>query len=114
MPNSNDYDVRLFPHRMNPMAGDAAPLATDHMLATYLEASQDLCETNSILFGAAMAVCRIIGSKLPMAGRAVRQSSAIPARRKRIEDRITKARALIGRLTSFRSGNIDRGLCVPL
>ncbi|CAG5029065.1 unnamed protein product [Parnassius apollo] len=40
-----------------------------------------------------------------MAGRATKQSSAIPAWRKRIEDRIAKARALIGRLISFRSGN---------
>ncbi|CAG5016897.1 unnamed protein product [Parnassius apollo] len=56
-------------------------------------------------FGAAVAACRIIGAKLPMAGRATKQSSAIPAWRKRIEDRITKARALIGRLTTIRSGN---------
>ncbi|CAG4993568.1 unnamed protein product [Parnassius apollo] len=49
------------------------------MLVTYLKASRDLCETYSILFGAALAVCRIIGAKLPMAGRATRQSSAIPA-----------------------------------
>ncbi|CAG5017982.1 unnamed protein product [Parnassius apollo] len=75
------------------------------MLVTYLEASRDLCETDSILFGAALAVCRIIGAKLPMAGSATRQSSTIPSRKKRIEDRITKPRALIGRLTSFRSGN---------
>ncbi|CAG5032178.1 unnamed protein product [Parnassius apollo] len=44
-----------------------------------------------------------------MAGHATRQSSAIqpsiPAWRKRIEDRIAKARALIGRLICFRSGN---------
>ncbi|CAG4949297.1 unnamed protein product [Parnassius apollo] len=75
------------------------------MLVTYLEASRDLCETDSILFGATLAVCRIIGAKLPMAERATRQSSAIPAWKKRIEDRIAKARAFIGRLTSFRSGN---------
>ncbi|CAG4964248.1 unnamed protein product [Parnassius apollo] len=75
------------------------------MLVTYLEASRYLCETDSILFGATLAVCRIIGAKLPMAGRATQQSSAIPAWRKRIEDRIAKARALICRLTSFRSGN---------
>ncbi|CAG5035223.1 unnamed protein product [Parnassius apollo] len=36
---------------------------------------------------------------------ALLQSSAISAWRKRIEDRVAKARALIGRLTSFRSGN---------
>ncbi|CAG5021086.1 unnamed protein product [Parnassius apollo] len=79
--------------------------ALNPMLVTYLEASRDLCETDSILFGAALAVCRIIGAKLPVAGRATQKSSAIPAWRKRIEDRIAKARALIGRLTSFRSGN---------
>ncbi|CAG4989056.1 unnamed protein product [Parnassius apollo] len=79
--------------------------ALNPMLVTYLEASRDLCKTDSIIFGAALAVCRIIGAKLSMAGRATRQSSAIPAWRKRIEDRIAKARALIGRLTSFRSGN---------
>ncbi|CAG5054424.1 unnamed protein product [Parnassius apollo] len=79
--------------------------ALNPMLVTYLEASRDLCETDSVLFGAAVAACRIIGAKLPMAGRATKQSSAIPAWRKRIEDRIAKARALIGRLISFRSGN---------
>ncbi|CAG5054666.1 unnamed protein product [Parnassius apollo] len=79
--------------------------ALNPMLVTYLETSRDLCETDSILFGAAVAVCRIIGAKLPMAGRATTQSNANPAWRKRIEDRIAKARALIGRLTSFRSGN---------
>ncbi|CAG4935024.1 unnamed protein product [Parnassius apollo] len=79
--------------------------ALNPMLVTYLEASRDLCETDSILFGAAVAVCRIIGAKLPTAGRATTQTNAIPAWRKRIEDRIAKARALIGRLTSLRSGN---------
>ncbi|CAG4932126.1 unnamed protein product [Parnassius apollo] len=79
--------------------------ALNPMLVTYLKASHDLCETDSILFGAALEVCHIIGTKLPMVGRATQQSSAIPAWRKRIEDRIAKARTLIGRLTSFRSGN---------
>ncbi|CAH2063853.1 unnamed protein product, partial [Iphiclides podalirius] len=75
------------------------------MLATYLEASRDLCDTDSILFGAALAVCRIVGAKLPKAGRATRPGSTIPAWRRRIEDRIAKVRAIIGRLISFRSGN---------
>ncbi|CAG4987975.1 unnamed protein product [Parnassius apollo] len=75
------------------------------MLVTYLEASRDLCETDSILFGVALAVYRIIGAKLSTAGRATGQSSAIPAWRIRIEERIAKARALIGRLICFRSGN---------
>ncbi|CAG4971422.1 unnamed protein product [Parnassius apollo] len=51
--------------------------ALNPMLVTYLEASRDLCETDSFLFGAALAVWRIIGTKLLMAGRATRQSSAI-------------------------------------
>ncbi|CAG5046406.1 unnamed protein product [Parnassius apollo] len=40
-----------------------------------------------------------------MAGRATGQSSAIPAWRVRIEERIAKDRALIGRLICFRSCN---------
>ncbi|CAG4967367.1 unnamed protein product [Parnassius apollo] len=79
--------------------------ALNPMLVTYLEASRDLCETDSILFGAALAVCRIIVAKVSTAGRATGQSSAIPAWRRRIEERIAKARALIGRLICFRSGN---------
>ncbi|CAG4933677.1 unnamed protein product [Parnassius apollo] len=79
--------------------------ALNPMLVTYLEASRDLCETDSVLFGAALAVWRIIGARLPTAGRAIGQSSAIPAWRIRIEERIAKARALIGRLICFRSGN---------
>ncbi|CAG5024061.1 unnamed protein product [Parnassius apollo] len=75
------------------------------MLVTYLEASQDLCKTNAILFGAALAVCRIIGAKLSTARRATGQSSAISAWRIRIDERSAKARALIGRLICFRSGN---------
>ncbi|CAG5037857.1 unnamed protein product [Parnassius apollo] len=79
--------------------------ALNPMLVTYLEASRDLCETDSILFGAALAFCRIIGAKVSTAGRATGHSSAIPAWRRRIEERIAKARALIGRLICFRSGN---------
>ncbi|CAG5034119.1 unnamed protein product [Parnassius apollo] len=57
----------------------AVARALNPMLVTYLEASRDLCETDSILFGAALAVCRIIGAKLSTAGRTTGQSSAIPA-----------------------------------
>ncbi|CAG5043322.1 unnamed protein product [Parnassius apollo] len=45
------------------------------------------------------------GAKVSTAGRATGHSSAIPAWRRRIEERIAKARALIGRLICFRSGN---------
>ncbi|CAG5053666.1 unnamed protein product [Parnassius apollo] len=79
--------------------------ALNPMLVTYLEASWDLCETDSILFDAALAVCRIIGAKLSTTGRTTGQSIAIPTWRTRIEERIAKARTLIGRLICFRSGN---------
>ncbi|CAG4986315.1 unnamed protein product [Parnassius apollo] len=76
--------------------------ALNPMLVTYLEARQDLCETDSIIFGAALAVCRIIGAKLSTSGRTTGQSSAIPAWRTRIKECIAKAKALIGRLICFR------------
>ncbi|CAG5019713.1 unnamed protein product [Parnassius apollo] len=83
----------------------AVVMALNPMLVTYLEASRDLCETDSILFGATLAVCRIIGAKLSTAGLVTGQSSAIPVWRIRIEELIAKARALIGRLICVRSGN---------
>ncbi|CAG4964969.1 unnamed protein product, partial [Parnassius apollo] len=76
--------------------------ALNPMLVIYLEASRDLCDTDSILFDVALPVCRIIGAKV---SKATGQSSAIPAWRRRIEERITKARALIGGVICFRSGN---------
>ncbi|CAG5018780.1 unnamed protein product [Parnassius apollo] len=42
--------------------------ALNPMLGTYLEASRDLCDTDSILFGVALAVCRIIGANVSTAG----------------------------------------------
>ncbi|CAG5055574.1 unnamed protein product [Parnassius apollo] len=78
--------------------------ALNSMLVTYLEASRDLCETNSILFGAALAVCRNIGAKLSTAERNTGQSSAIPAWRTRIEERIAKAMALIVKRCRYASG----------
>ncbi|CAG4976367.1 unnamed protein product [Parnassius apollo] len=78
--------------------------ALNQMLVTWKPAGTFARRTEFFL-APHYAVCRIIGAKLPMAGCATKQSSAIPAWRKRIEDRVAKARALIGRLTSFRSGN---------
>ncbi|CAG5046103.1 unnamed protein product [Parnassius apollo] len=40
------------------------------MLVAYMEASRDLCKTDSILFGAVLAVCCITGAKVSSAGRA--------------------------------------------
>ncbi|CAG5013838.1 unnamed protein product [Parnassius apollo] len=64
--------------------------ALNPMLVTNLEASRYLCETDTILFGAALAGCPIIGTKLSTAGRATGQSSAILAWKIRIEERILK------------------------
>ncbi|CAG4936192.1 unnamed protein product [Parnassius apollo] len=47
--------------------------ALNPILVTKLEASQDLCKTDLIPFVAAVGVGRIIGAKLPMAGRASKQ-----------------------------------------
>lgn len=76
-----------------------------NMLGPYLESSMSLGDTNSILFAAAMAVCRFIGAKFPSTGAPVSTGSAVPAWKKRIEKRIIGARSLIGRLICFRSGN---------
>ncbi|CAG5019455.1 unnamed protein product [Parnassius apollo] len=102
MPLESRPRLPRIPHSKQNRAVDRA---LNPMLVTYLEASRDLCETDSILFGAVLALCRFIGAKLHVSGRATQKSSAIPARRKIIEDRIAKARALIDRLISFRSGN---------
>ncbi|CAG5055759.1 unnamed protein product [Parnassius apollo] len=151
-PNSNGYDVRLFPRRMRMLRlrmrrhkcrpgtgirayeeyigrGDCgnAQYASRKSTATsphspkqaesgcregsepnagYLFGSQPGSLRDGLnSFGAALAVCRIIGAKVSTAGRATGHSSAIPAWRRRIEERIAKARALIGRLICFRSGN---------
>ncbi|CAG5009766.1 unnamed protein product [Parnassius apollo] len=100
-PLENRPRLPLIPLRKR---NQAALRALNPMLSTYLEASRDLCEMDLIHFGAALVVCRIIGTNISMAGRATAQSSAISTWRKRIEDRIATARALIGKLTSFRSG----------
>ncbi|XP_059045798.1 uncharacterized protein LOC131841493 [Achroia grisella] len=79
--------------------------AANGLLPQYLEGSGDLGETSSILFGAALAVCRYTGAKMPRAGRNIQRDNAKPAWKRRIERRITQARVLIGRLLCFREGN---------
>ncbi|CAH2094526.1 unnamed protein product [Euphydryas editha] len=79
--------------------------AANRLLPPYLDGSLGLDDTGSILFGAALAVHRFIGAKTQEPGRTTNKSSDVPAWKKRIERRIGLARALIGRLQSFRSGN---------
>ncbi|XP_059048837.1 uncharacterized protein LOC131844078 [Achroia grisella] len=79
--------------------------AANGLLPQYLEGSSDLGETSSILFAAALAVCRYTSAKMPRAGRNIQRDNAKPAWKRRIERRITQARVLIGRLLCFREGN---------
>lgn len=79
--------------------------AINQMLPSFLEGSIDLWDTDTVLFGAAMAVCHIAGVRMPGTGPTTPRSSRIPAWQRRIRGRITRARVLIGKLTSFRSGN---------
>ncbi|XP_059054545.1 uncharacterized protein LOC131848640 [Achroia grisella] len=79
--------------------------AANGLLPQYLEGSGDLGETSSILFAAALAVCRYTSAKMPRAGRNIQRDNAKPAWKRRIERRITQARVLIGRLLCFREGN---------
>ncbi|CAG5027744.1 unnamed protein product [Parnassius apollo] len=88
----------------------AQELELEHMRSTLEEAIVEtrtgtFARRTQFFFGAALAVCRIIGAKVSTAGRATGHISAILAWRRRIEERIAKARALIGRLICFRSGN---------
>ncbi|CAG5029406.1 unnamed protein product [Parnassius apollo] len=87
--------------------------ALNPLLATHLETTRDFCDTDLMLFGAALTVWRIGGAKLSTSGRATGQRSAIPAWRRKIEDRIANARALIGRLISSGRAIIGRELCAP-
>lgn len=79
--------------------------AVNNMLSPVLETSTCLGDTNSVLFGAALAVCRFVGAKFPAGSPPTHQREREPAWKRRIESRIAEARALIGRLTCFRSGN---------
>lgn len=78
--------------------------AINDMLQPFLEASVSIGDTNSVLFGAAVAVCRFTRTKFPGSAPA-RTRGDPPAWKKRIEERIAKARALIGRLACFKDGN---------
>ncbi|CAG4970204.1 unnamed protein product [Parnassius apollo] len=80
--------------------------ALNPMLVTYSEPAGIFARRTN-LFGTALAVYRVIGAKLSTVRRTTgqKQISAILSWRIRIEERIAKARALIGRLICFRSGN---------
>ncbi|CAG4950999.1 unnamed protein product, partial [Parnassius apollo] len=75
------------------------------MLVTYLEASRDLCETDSILFGAALAVCRIIGAKLPRLDALLDKVVLSQSGEQELKNVSQRLGPPIGRLICFRSGN---------
>ncbi|XP_045510128.1 uncharacterized protein LOC123705416 [Colias croceus] len=75
------------------------------LLPPYLETSTDIGDTGSILYAAAVVVCRAVGINFSNTGRGSPQRHTTPAWRRRIETRIANARVLIGKLTAFRAGN---------
>nr|XP_026484151.1 uncharacterized protein LOC113392088 [Vanessa tameamea] len=77
----------------------------DSLLADYFESSEDLEDTHSILFCAAVAACRVAGVTFEDTERATRPKAATPAWQSRIEKRINKTRVLIGKLYCFKEGN---------
>ncbi|CAH2102281.1 unnamed protein product [Euphydryas editha] len=81
--------------------------AANRLLPPYLVAAYclGLDDKGSILFGAALAVHRLMGAKTQEPGRTTNNSIDVPAWKKRIECRIGLTRALIGGLQTIRSGN---------
>ncbi|CAB3240749.1 unnamed protein product [Arctia plantaginis] len=79
--------------------------ALDSLLPEYLDNSEDLSDTHSILYCAAIAVCRVAGVKIADNVTTTRPKSTVPAWQYRIERRIAETRTLIGKLISYRSGN---------
>ncbi|CAG5016090.1 unnamed protein product [Parnassius apollo] len=63
-------EARSMPRKDPGKLNRAVMRALNPMLVTYSEASRDLCDTDSIPYGAALVVCRIIGAKVSTAGRA--------------------------------------------
>ncbi|PZC70922.1 hypothetical protein B5X24_HaOG214608 [Helicoverpa armigera] len=92
---------RLPMHRQN----RALVCALDSLLEKYFENSEDLLDTHSIMYCAAVAACRVANVKFPDKDRATRPKLAVPAWQCRIERRIEGARVLIGKLYCFREGN---------
>ncbi|XP_050666750.1 uncharacterized protein LOC126966631 [Leptidea sinapis] len=80
-------------------------VALDRILDPYLESSQDLADTHSILYYAAIAACRVAHTRFPDSDRGTRVAGETPHSQNRIEQRINAARTKIGKLICFRSGN---------
>ena len=101
-PMSRPRLPRLPMHRKN----KALVGALDSLLSSYLENSENLGDTHSILYCAAATACSIAGVRFPTnVDTAIRLRPAAPAWQCRIERRIAEARALIGKLLCFRAGN---------
>lgn len=79
--------------------------ALDCLLDPYLRSSQDLADTHSILYCAAIATCRVAHVKFLGNDRVTYPANSVPAWQLRIERRINAARTFIGKLICFRSGN---------
>lgn len=78
--------------------------ALDSLLSNYLDSSENLADTHSILYCAAVTACRVAHVKFP-GQTATRPANHTPVWQRRIEKRITDTRTLIGKLICFREGN---------
>ncbi|CAB3227166.1 unnamed protein product [Arctia plantaginis] len=92
---------RLPMHKRN----KALVCALDSILPPYFEKCENLSDTHSILYCAAVTACRVAGVKFSRVDMAPRPKSLMPSWQCRIERRIAEARVLIGKLIRFRSGN---------
>ncbi|XP_026729498.1 uncharacterized protein LOC113495102 [Trichoplusia ni] len=76
----------------------------DSLLSSYFGNSEDLSDTHSLLYCAAVAACRVVGVTF-RDNTAARPRQAAPAWQCRIEKRVAEARTLIAKLVVFRGGN---------
>ncbi|XP_026738327.1 uncharacterized protein LOC113501395 [Trichoplusia ni] len=76
----------------------------DSLLSSYFGNSEDLGDTHSLLYCAAVAACRVAGVTF-RDNTAARPKQAAPAWQCRIEKRVAEARTLIAKLVAFRGGN---------
>ncbi|XP_045456452.1 uncharacterized protein LOC123666403 [Melitaea cinxia] len=99
-PNIRPQLPRLPIHRRNlALVG-----VMDKILQQYLDSTQNLSDTHSLLYCGAAAVCNVANVKFT-SNKVTLPSHTAPAWQTRIEKRINLTRTLIAKLTCFRAGN---------
>ncbi|XP_045457823.1 uncharacterized protein LOC123668073 [Melitaea cinxia] len=100
-PNIRPQLPRLPIHRRNlALVG-----VMDKILQQYLDSTQNLSDTHSLLYCGAAAVCNVANLKFK-SNKITLPSHTAPAWQARIEKRINLTRTLIAKLTCFRAGNM--------